>query len=330
MKIAERRKHLGLTQESLCSLIGISRQALSAIERGTEQPRVGLALAISGALGVSVEELFKIGSDDESASVVKPDAGRPGVYGIFNDRVRFRSLPDSNVDGFWQAPNGIDYGREKGLSRFGAPGVFIDGCDPLLGMLSGHLSRLVDANFYWWSVPNHVAKKNLRAGSTHIALVHGPGDQMPRVGSDISVVGLADWDLCIATKPGNPMGIRSLDDLFEREVKIAPRVSGSGVRDRSDSWAKERGLTIDSTIEFDSHLDACNAVRYGEFEATFAMSSVAKVARLDVLPIEAERSWLLIDAVNLATPSISRALDEVSSGRTRTLIDLMPGYRRTR
>jgi putative transcriptional regulator len=48
----------GLSQEELATKVGSTRQTISAVERGTSLPSVGLALALAHALDCSVEELF--------------------------------------------------------------------------------------------------------------------------------------------------------------------------------------------------------------------------------------------------------------------------------
>src|SRR5260370_40615028 len=48
----------GLSQTALARQAGISRQALSAIESGTYQPGVAVALKLAHELGVTVEGLF--------------------------------------------------------------------------------------------------------------------------------------------------------------------------------------------------------------------------------------------------------------------------------
>ncbi len=47
-----------MTQEELALRTGVSRQTIMSIERGKTNPSILLALKISAALGVSVEEAF--------------------------------------------------------------------------------------------------------------------------------------------------------------------------------------------------------------------------------------------------------------------------------
>ncbi len=49
--VAKRRMDRDLTQDELATKAGISRQALSEIERGTQAPRWETLYALAGALG---------------------------------------------------------------------------------------------------------------------------------------------------------------------------------------------------------------------------------------------------------------------------------------
>ena len=62
---AHRRAVDGLTQEGLAERVGVTRQTIISIERGSYDPSVGLALRLAHALGVSVETLFEIGPEEE-------------------------------------------------------------------------------------------------------------------------------------------------------------------------------------------------------------------------------------------------------------------------
>lgn len=57
--IAEIRKTLGITQEGLASLTGVTRQTIIALEQNRYNPSLGLAHAITTTLGKkSIEEVF--------------------------------------------------------------------------------------------------------------------------------------------------------------------------------------------------------------------------------------------------------------------------------
>ena len=54
-KIAEERKKLGLSQEKLGELVGVSRQAVTRWEAGQSLPELEKLVALSEAFGVSCD-----------------------------------------------------------------------------------------------------------------------------------------------------------------------------------------------------------------------------------------------------------------------------------
>ena len=63
VKIAERRKELGLTQTELARMAKVGQRTISDIETGRHVPRVDVAIQVSRALNRMVEELFLV--DDQ-------------------------------------------------------------------------------------------------------------------------------------------------------------------------------------------------------------------------------------------------------------------------
>jgi putative transcriptional regulator len=57
-KVREFRKKKGLTQNELSELIGISRQAINAIEKEKFDPSLPTAFKLSELFKTSIEELF--------------------------------------------------------------------------------------------------------------------------------------------------------------------------------------------------------------------------------------------------------------------------------
>ena len=57
-KIRELRKQRGLTQEELAEIIGISRQAINAIEKEKFDPSLSTAFKMAKLFKTSIENLF--------------------------------------------------------------------------------------------------------------------------------------------------------------------------------------------------------------------------------------------------------------------------------
>lgn len=57
-KLKQFREELGLTQEQLGELVGVSRQAINAIETGKFEPSIWLAYDIAKVFNGTIEEIF--------------------------------------------------------------------------------------------------------------------------------------------------------------------------------------------------------------------------------------------------------------------------------
>lgn len=67
-KIAEARRHSGLTQNALASRVGVTAQAVSKWEQGRSCPDIAILDEIADALGISLIELLGMDRRIESSS----------------------------------------------------------------------------------------------------------------------------------------------------------------------------------------------------------------------------------------------------------------------
>lgn len=72
------RKRMGLTQTELSTRVGISRRALSSIEKSTAIPSVDIALKLASILNTTVENLFTLG-DTKNEGVLTLPIVQPAV-----------------------------------------------------------------------------------------------------------------------------------------------------------------------------------------------------------------------------------------------------------
>lgn len=61
--VKNHRNRLGINQQDLGTMVGVSRQTISLIERGDYHPSIVICLKLSKAFGVSVEEIFRYEGD---------------------------------------------------------------------------------------------------------------------------------------------------------------------------------------------------------------------------------------------------------------------------
>ena len=58
LRLKAARAGLDLSQQELAERVGVSRQTISAIEKGDYNPTLNLCIAICKALGKTLDELF--------------------------------------------------------------------------------------------------------------------------------------------------------------------------------------------------------------------------------------------------------------------------------
>ena len=63
--LKEHRARLGVNQQEMGKLAGVSRQTISQIERGDYSPSVTLALKLAKLCNVTVEDIFEYEEDEE-------------------------------------------------------------------------------------------------------------------------------------------------------------------------------------------------------------------------------------------------------------------------
>ena len=63
-KVRELRESLGLTQKELGERVGVSRQAINAVETGKFDPSIWLAYDLACFFNISIEALFAFREED--------------------------------------------------------------------------------------------------------------------------------------------------------------------------------------------------------------------------------------------------------------------------
>lgn len=201
------RSDAGLSQFELAKRVGITRQAIGAIETGSYLPNTAVALRLGRALGCRVEDLFRssdislkirarpttiTGGWDRATEAYNADRMMKPVdhsTDPANERVQLvrvgEDLVASRLDGAerFHAADGVaelDDADPTGLHvdllvepELPERSVLVLGCDPSLGLLADHVHRRSsDARVLWRHAGSFTALRALRAGEAHIAGTH--------------------------------------------------------------------------------------------------------------------------------------------------------------
>lgn len=333
-----RRQAAGLSVTALADRVGISRQALGAIEAGRATPSTGVALLLARALGCRVEDLFALpGEVVPGVHGPVPAGGRVALGRVGGRWVAHPLEPRSTepADGLVVPGGGVEALGD--LRRLEAT-VLVAGCAPVLGALAGHLAREPDGGARWLLRTSGEALRSLAEDRTHLAGLHLAAaddarhherlvrEHLPGVAVDI--VGLVGWREGLALAPGNPRGLRAVEDLADPRLRVGLRPPGAGAAKVLAQALARVGLDAASLRgpAVSSHFDAAMAVLHGAADAAVVVEPVAEAFGLPFLPLSEERFELVLRARDREHPGVRRLLDRLADARFAAEVRSMGAY----
>jgi excisionase family DNA binding protein len=148
----------------------------------------------------------------------------------------------------------------------------------------------------------------LRLGLCHIATSHLLEDEendynFQFAGRELEkmpvVVNFCKREQGLLFKKGNPHGLKSVNDLIKKDIRIVNRQLGTGTRLLFDHELKKAGINGQMISGYDRevsrHLDVGIDILSGKADAGPGIKPVASLLGLDFLPLRTERFDLLID-----------------------------------
>jgi molybdate-binding protein/DNA-binding XRE family transcriptional regulator len=347
------RQARGFSQQELARLAAVSRQTVWMVEAGISDPTLRVALALAGALGMRVEELF------ESADAVVPVTARPvAPLGGTGARVMLAPMGDGSVAfplrgatagrvGFLPA-GGLVAGTGRGHKRMsntvrpiGPPRLTLvaAGCDPALPLLEAPLALLdPPVAFAWWQCPSRQALKLAAAGLVHVAGTHlrGPGSSynitraaglLPEGGE---VIGFGSWREGLALRPELADRISGIQDVADSSLRLVNREPGAEARRLLDRALAGAGIEGRLLPGYDTraagHLDVVSAIAAGLADAGIAMEPAARTFGLGFIPLAEEHFDLVIPAGQISTREVQGLLKVLSSAWLVDQLAGLPGY----
>jgi putative molybdopterin biosynthesis protein len=175
----------------------------------------------------------------------------------------------------------------------------------------------------------------LREGLCHVAGCHlldpGAGEYtlpwIDRVmpGREVDVIRLVHRDQGLIVAPGNPLGLRGLEDLGR--VRYVNRQRGAGTRVLLDHLLGEAGLppeAIDGyTREEPTHLAVAAAVAAGRADAGLGVMAAAKAFGLGFVPVAREPFDLVMAP---GEPAVAPLLALMADAGFRSAVEALGGY----
>jgi len=136
----------------------------------------------------------------------------------------------------------------------------------------------------------------------------------------------------LIVKRGNPLGIRSLRDIVEKDLRIVNRVRGSGMRQLLDMGLKDLGVENPEkrikgyTYQVGTHNAVAIAVKDGRADCGMAVEYAAWLYDLDFIPIGIEKYDFVVRIDRLPKKSVQSFLSTLSSERFKNALSRLRGY----
>lgn len=350
------RTRLGMSQQELANLAGVTRQSISGVESGQYAPSVAIALRLAKVLGCQVEDLFWFEQDlleieavlakSISCSQQQPVslariAGQWIAYPLIGkDAFRLEMIP---ADGEINSLSGANTVRVRLLDDIDKlhNTVVIAGCAPVLSLWAQATERWypqlrVQHNF----ANSMTALHSLCKGEAHIAGMHlydpETGEHnTPFVRKVLAeraavLITLGVWEEGILVESGNPMGIKTVTDLVEAKAMIVNRELGAGTRLLLEHKLQEEKLPFHAVKGFDhivkSHQEVAEAVVSGIANAGISTASIAASFGLGFVPLHSSRYDLVILKEYLEEAPVKQLLGTLGNRLIHSQLEVLGGY----
>jgi molybdate-binding protein/DNA-binding XRE family transcriptional regulator len=338
------RQARGLSQQQLAGMAAVTRQAVSAVESGHSDPSLRVALALSRALGLTVEELFGPGdpADPVLAQPVAPVGGEGTRVALVTVGDTFVALPmnaDTLARAGFRPAGGLVVGQEfhgdlVAVRPIAPPRstLVVAGCDPALPLLKTPLALLdPPVGFVWWPCGNGEALRLAAAGLVHVAGVHQPADGA-EIPDGAEVVGFTSWREGLVIRPGTP--ITGLDDAVRQGLRLVNREPGAQARTLLDGELGRLGLDPADLPGYDSqasgHLQVAAAVAGRLADVGVSSEPAALAYGLTCIPLTEEQVDLVLPAKHAASREVQGLLRVLTSPWLLAQLASLPGYNLSR
>jgi len=149
-------------------------------------------------------------------------------------------------------------------------------------------------------------------------------------GVDVFLVTLVHRQQGFMVAPGNPKGIRDVEDLTRPDIEFVNRQKGSGTRVLLDYVLKEKGIDPAAVRSYEreeyTHTQVAAAVKSGAADAGLGVLSAARALGLDFIPWQEERYDLCIPLEYKDHPGVAAVLDVIRSPEFKRRVESLGGY----
>jgi putative molybdopterin biosynthesis protein len=134
----------------------------------------------------------------------------------------------------------------------------------------------------------------------------------------------------LMVKPGNPLGIRSLEDLARPDIDFVNREPGSGVRQWLDLHLQRLGIPVRQVRGYEnlanSHTGVARRIYEGSADCGIGIVASAREFGLEFIPLFEEPYEIAAPLSLVADPHYAPFFDYLNSGEFRLVVRGLDGY----
>jgi putative molybdopterin biosynthesis protein len=149
-------------------------------------------------------------------------------------------------------------------------------------------------------------------------------------GMDVRLITLVHRQQGFIVLPGNPKGIRDVEDLARPGIQFVNRQKGSGTRVLLDYALRQKGVDPWDIRGYGreeyTHTQVAASVKSGAADAGLGVLSAARALGLGFVPWREERYDLCIPAEYMDHPGVKTVLEIVRTEEFRREVDSLGGY----
>jgi putative molybdopterin biosynthesis protein len=354
--LKQTRLRLGLSQQEVAKMVGVSRQTISGVESGQTALSVTVALRLSKALGCRVEDLFWLDQDTVSVEAVPAQSMASGELqrvSLAKISGRWVAHPLVGADAFRMEliPADGEAIRQPGqdtmaVTLLDEPAnllntVVVAGCSPALSLWARAAERWhPELRVHLTFANSTIALERLMRGEVHIAGVHlfsaktqsfnVPFVQQALKDQAAVLINLGVWEEGLLVAPGNPKKISTVQDLQQSDVALINREEGAGSRHLLDQSLSEASINPEKVDGYDriaySHEAVAQAILDGKADVGVSAASVASMFKLDFVPLRKAHYDLVTFKSYLEEPPVQQLLGTLGHRRVISQLEILGGY----
>jgi molybdate transport repressor ModE-like protein len=184
------------------------------------------------------------------------------------------------------------------------------------------------------------AVASLAVGGCEVAGFHVPRGEFEAAGvahyaqwlkpESQKLIGIATRRLGLMVAKGDPKKVYGIRDLARPDLRFINRQSGSGTRFLLDLLLKKEGVDAARVRGYEqcemTHAAVAAYVASGMADVGFGVETPARHFKLDFVPIQTERYFLLCEERSLEAPALRAMLAIVQGDEFKATVNRLPGY----